>query len=540
MYRISLFSGLLSSLLLVLLTVCSRRVDGQAPVKCLRAAKFFPFTQPQYVDTIANFSKEALRFRSLCSINVTTDDSYSVWYVWYPPTDENFLQTQLIDVSAAFVNDTKTSTSVSTSPPIRITIFEKGMTVVNNAKSPILQFRANNFTSPFGTYNYYFKVTAPLLPRALTLTVTMPPPPNDRIEGAIILDPLAGATVNGTITNARSFGNPNFLCSAFSSNYFSPSVFYQFNNVLPVPILADVATMKSEMNVIVYRQKTDQVVTEKFGSCGNAKLRFLASANTTYLIQIHNAYGRGGNQDFELTLNGSPNYFNLIDPVRKTNLGFIDGSVSYGSGLSRLNIQAYFNDNVTKSVWMTFDKPRRSFCESRAPYSVFGDIKGDYLNSTIPVGTHVVTATPYATSNCTGRAGKTISDTFDVLGCAVIFYVYSVYNNSSSYCNRITVDPYYSNVIPSSNINIESVTFPCRFRIAAVLFEIRDVKSKKVILTTTQKRGAPYYLFGRNGTVPYSGSIPPGNYTIQVTVDGIQHAPMPFRAIDDNDACFKR
>jgi hypothetical protein len=501
--------------LAVLMTLCCSTVVSQTlppPNRCFTAAKTIPFKKPQVVDTIANFTKTALRFRSLCS-NYTGSLS-SVWYQWTAPQFFD-RRTQRLDITASYVNMTSRPTRIG------ITIFEDFNKVVDNAKSPILQFRTN------GESTYYFQViTTSPLPQAFKFTIAMPPPPTD-----VIIDPLAGVTVNGTIVNAISTYLPIDCTCAYDND--NPAVTYKFTNVLPVEMFVVIANT-AQMNMNLFDENGELV---DGSGCGPDYFFLFAPANTSYTILVHRGYNTGSaSEDFQLTVNGSPNYFKLIDPKTNTELYPIGKAVRYREDFTRMNFRLIVNDTTTKSVWFTFDNPRRSYCEQREPYSVFGDKNGNYINATIPLGQHVVTGTTYAAANCKGPAGRTTSHTFDVQGCAVPYFIATVLRNNLPYDCEYLENGYYFNdpydVIPSRNINIYTIS-DCN---GPVTFTLRNAISTKIVLSTT-RTVAPFYLFGINGTTPNSGYIKPGNYTLEVSVDGIKHPPIEFGTVDDDSIC---
>lgn len=111
------------------------------------------------------------------------------------------------------------------------------------------------------------------------------------------------------------------------------------------------------------------------------------------------------------------NAFVLIDPKSDQSLGELGTVVNYTSLKTKsnlLNIEAKFIKPY-KSVRVTFDNPKRSFCEKAAPFSVFGDERGNFHGEAIPLGSHVVTAIPYVENNCNGSPGNKLSQKFVVV-----------------------------------------------------------------------------------------------------------------------------
>jgi hypothetical protein len=140
-----------------------------------------------------------------------------------------------------------------------------------------------------------------------------------------------------------------------------------------------------------------------------------------------------------------------------------------------------------------------------------------------------VTATPYASLDCKGPAGQTVSETFSIYGCTFGVTVETTNKTSSSYCTVLKkTNDNIVREIPASNIIFSFVGY-CDFAIEEVTYNIRDAKTNRTVLSTTQQT-TPYYLFGTSGSKPKSGSIKPGNYSLEVLINGIQHPPISFRA----------
>jgi hypothetical protein len=257
---------------------------------------------------------------------------------------------------------------------------------------------------------------------------------------------------------------------------------------------------------------------------------FLALEPATYWIFVH-GYGAPGK--YTLTIDGSSNFLALVDSQTDKNLGVL-GDLNYqyhDLSSSKLNIQAIFNKSIPiASVRVNFLK--RSYCEKEAPYSIFGDVRGDFRNDIIPLGSHVVTATPYATTGCQGSPGIPLTTNFDVFGCDIKFYIYDT--SLHSIIAILDDSPAEIPILPCK-INIEAVPF-CGFDVESVKIELRDIVNDVVIHTRTE-RAAPYFIYGDTGGKPSSGSILPGEYTLTATIDGIVHPSVTFSAVEQ-DACI--
>lgn len=264
---------------------------------------------------------------------------------------------------------------------------------------------------------------------------------------------------------------------------------------------------------------------------------FLTQPNQTYWIVAQGF--RTSKGFFHLTVSAST--FLLVNPVTDLTLGFLKDSSYVNLPVSRLNIQAIEDPALPppRSMRLTFDDPFRNACENVPPFTVFGDVNSDYLNATIPSGTHVVTATPYNDTNCRGTAGPTVRQSFSLASCSIGMTFFDVANNQ-----RVLLDFFSSALeyLPCS-LNIQA-NIRCGFPINEVQLELRN-NATNTLLVSRIERTAPYTVFGKdnNGTL-LSGEIPAGKYKIVVTVDGVRMTNYIFVAtkecaknIPPNDAC---
>lgn len=177
---------------------------------------------------------------------------------------------------------------------------------------------------------------------------------------------------------------------------------------------------------------------------------------------------------------------------------------------------------------VTFDNPRRSYCERDRPFAVFRDNKNDYFDATIPIGLHTVTATPFYSSDCKGPAGTKISKSFELDGCESYYNFYDFNNNSTEPIYRY-LD--FDLPVPACGINIEVSPY-CGFDIGLVEIKIRSTTTNQIVQTQKEVE-FPYLVFGNRDETINQGSFNPGNYTIEFTIDGILHTSRPFSAIDE-------
>jgi hypothetical protein len=262
---------------------------------------------------------------------------------------------------------------------------------------------------------------------------------------------------------------------------------------------------------------------------------------------FHHIFGPG---KFTLTINGSPSYLSLINSQTDTFIEPLGATIDYGEfPTSKLNIQATFDPDIpVSSVRMTFDNPNRTFCENKAPYAMFGDSKGDFYNATIPLGSHLATATPFGLPGCRGPPGIPIATNFDVeVGCDFFLYAHDTgaygWNDipDDSGCPLGGSQGYYRfNVffgdVPSFNVsalpcNVNIEYRPsCGFDVRVVRMTLHNAVTKEVVHERTD-REFPYFLFGTRtvSSTPYgplyaasNNSIAPGSYTLTIVVNGIQ------------------
>ncbi|MCL6273619.1 hypothetical protein M3P19_06335, partial [Muricauda sp. 2012CJ35-5] len=81
-----------------------------------------------------------------------------------------------------------------------------------------------------------------------------------------------------------------------------------------------------------------------------------------------------------------------------------------------LNIRANTNPQLVGSVLLTLSgQVAASRNENVAPYALFGDISGDYLPGNLPLGSYVLSATPFTGANQTGTAGDSRTIQFSIV-----------------------------------------------------------------------------------------------------------------------------
>src|SRR5690606_25049434 len=86
---------------------------------------------------------------------------------------------------------------------------------------------------------------------------------------------------------------------------------------------------------------------------------------------------------------------------------------------NKLNIRADVQNGTgatVKSVVLSLTGAVvRNTTESGAPYALFGDTSGDYIQWTPPLGDYTLTGTPYTGSGGSGQAGNALTINFSVV-----------------------------------------------------------------------------------------------------------------------------
>ena len=213
----------------------------------------------------------------------------------------------------------------------------------------------------------------------------------------------------------------------------------------------------------------------------------------------------------------SDDLFVLINPNTDKQIGKLESIVNYTTlPTTYSNIEAKFV-NTYKSVRVQFENPKRRYCDSEAPFLIFGD-----NGRRIPLGSHVAKATPFRSADCTGSAGKSLMQSFNVVGCNIKYIGRTVPNGTSIFTlQKDGTIQYIPTSIPYSAINIEAEV-SCGFPIKLIRFEFRNVDTKRVLRRKNEDR-SPYYVFGSRGF-----TVRPGNFFIVVAINGIAHGGTNF------------
>jgi hypothetical protein len=399
---------------------------------------------------------------------------------------------------------------------------------------------------PSGAYSNAEGSNATVIPSAITIGA----PLNDQCSNAISLNPLSDR-IMGDSTNTTY--DPSNYFNICRNSIYDQGLWYSIENMSNDTLSVSVS-LYSEFDILISVYQGDDCQNLKcVAGFQYEKLKnivFLASPATKYFFFVYGNinfyFGK-----FKLTVDGTPSFLSLIDSQTDTIIEPLGASMDYRTlPTPRLNIQANFGSDITvRSVRMTFNNPKRNFCEKKAPYSVFGDFKGDFFNATIPMGKHLVTATPYAQSGCQGPAGISLAKNFTIgPGCLYYFYAYDTSN--IWYQDETTCDLGYgnsgSNVNVSAlpcNVNIEYQPY-CGFRIQSVRMTLRNAVTNKVVHDVTD-RESPFFLFDTQTVIvtedgivfaASNSSIAPGSYILTPFIDGIRHPDLKL-FIGNETAC---
>jgi hypothetical protein len=473
-----------------------------------------------------------------CNIVLENTDGKTIWYEW-TPTTSGMYDFSAIGSTSVLNDDISADTFLG---------IYQGNTCSDMQELRCGQQRLRMVDIQAGT-TYFIRLGTIIveLGNELILTVQMStlPPPNDQCQNAIVVDPLVREIITGDTTEAFIDNVTDGFCGTFIEG---PGLWYKTSNGMPNDSLSVVAstcnagtTFDTKISVFTGSSCEDLVCVggddDVGGACGTSStFSFTASALTEYWVLVHGA-GATSTGNFSLTIDANPSFLALVDSRTNNIVGELGDVIDYSStelykaSSANLNIQAIFLQTAVRSVRVTFDRTRRSLCEEKAPYAVFGDIMGRFKNATIPLGNHVVTATPYTQSGCAGALAEVaLVQRFDVVGCQIAYNVYDASPVSTFFV--ALVDDMVIPALPCAvNINVVA---QCGFGIGSVRTVLQNAVNQTVIQARTEREN-PYYLFGDRNGKTFSGSIAPGRYTLTSTIDGIRHPSLTFSV--GNDTC---
>jgi hypothetical protein len=126
---------------------------------------------------------------------------------------------------------------------------------------------------------------------------------------------------------------------------------------------------------------------------------------------------------------------------------------------TNLNIRANTNAGPIESVRFGFDGNNNYGVENIAPYALFSDQAGNYHPGTLSVGSHTLSATPFAADNASGSQGVPLSIAFSVSNSAAVTRFKSL-DADIDQAIRAIVNGEEINLanLPTTNLNIRAVT----------------------------------------------------------------------------------
>ncbi|NEU07918.1 T9SS type A sorting domain-containing protein [Flavihumibacter sp. R14] len=181
-----------------------------------------------------------------------------------------------------------------------------------------------------------------------------------------------------------------------------------------------------------------------------------------------------------------------------------------------LNVRANTNPVIVgRVVFALTGAQTASRIETGSPYSLFGDVNGNYNSWTPAVGNYTLKGTPY-TSSSGGTAGIPLTISFSVIDQAAPSVPQVVSFTLINANNEQAIQTITSNTVlnlatlPSRNLNIRANTSPNI--VGRVVFVLSGRQARNITET-----GAPYSLFGDlNGN--YNSWTPAtGAYTLKAT-----------------------
>ena len=211
-----------------------------------------------------------------------------------------------------------------------------------------------------------------------------------------------------------------------------------------------------------------------------------------------------------------------------------------------LNFQASFSisPESIKSVHLTHDSPKQNRCDQVAPYSVFVDSNGDYNNATIPLGSHIVTATPYDQPNCTGKSGTTIVQEYKVSGCATTFQIEDhdarrIVHLSPFVSEKVSSRAIYKHtrlpVILSLGCKVSlSTRAQCGFPFRSIHVELLNVTTNEQIVSKKHT----WYWGAASFPLWVDIYMAPGSYSLRAIIDNVIHPRINFTVVNNTRTCI--
>jgi hypothetical protein len=179
-----------------------------------------------------------------------------------------------------------------------------------------------------------------------------------------------------------------------------------------------------------------------------------------------------------------------------------------------LNIRANGSPGTGSIVFNLTGQQTKTQTEGTLPFSLFGDINGDYSNWTPAVGSYTLKATPYSLSGGTGVAGTSLTINFSVSDRNTdisSITSYTLINATTDQAIQTLSNGAVLNLatLPSRSLNIRANTST---NAGSVIFSLSGQEVKNLTESTP-----PFALFGDIGGNYNNWTPAKGNYFLKAT-----------------------
>ncbi|MDO7852481.1 T9SS type A sorting domain-containing protein [Hymenobacter convexus] len=183
-----------------------------------------------------------------------------------------------------------------------------------------------------------------------------------------------------------------------------------------------------------------------------------------------------------------------------------------GLPTQNLNIRAEVDSPVGSVTFALSGAQAQAATENLAPYALFSDFGGDYFAWTPPLGSYVLTATPFAAGGGTGPAGTPLTLSFSVVNSALAVTGFTLVNADTDLdLEALTAGMVLNtNTLPTQQLNIRANANPAVT--GSVVFSL----SGPVVWTATENV-APYALFSDLLGDYFGQPLLPGTYSLTAT-----------------------
>jgi len=176
--------------------------------------------------------------------------------------------------------------------------------------------------------------------------------------------------------------------------------------------------------------------------------------------------------------------------------------------------------------------------EKKAPYSLFGDKRGDFFGDSLPHGSHDIQACTYTNDDCSSGESGCFTWSIFTLSCMINEDIF-VFDPETDKClSKLNSYYPYTVCLPGSGkLTLVAVKTWCEsICFDEVHFELIKPDGSKDVKTEYHE---PYSLFGNKGPDLFGTSLEPGTYTIMAWAnDAESHKEtFEFDIIDDAEFC---